>query len=866
MGKAFAERFFHFPSPETPALTLPGPPKPKRPFHVVTKTEVERALNGTSNKSALGPSGIRYKLVKWAFAAHPEFILDIYNTALRLGHHPWTTAKVVIIPKPNKSDYSATKAYRPVSLLECFGKVLEKIVANRFTSDCNLHGILPPSQFGSRPYHSATDACTMLRYKASTTISTGRIGGTLLFDISRFFDHLNPSFTSRVLHHLGIDDHTIAWVRDFMSRRELTMAFNNHHSDTIYPDLGTPQGSPLSPILSALVTGPILQLAETWDDMDLTLYVDDGNIYASSPTYEGTAAKLTKAANQVFTWLHQSGFTVDKEKCELMFFHPKITRQHEKRHGVPPKRVTLHLPDNTDVQITPAHSLRYLGVFFTPRLNWTMHVKTMSTRARSIVKGLGVLGNSIRGFHLVSWRKIFISVILPVLTYGSQVWFRDVSQVTLINTLQVAQNEACRKLAGTFHTTPIDMMHSLLSIPSIRFRLRHLLRTQGLRLASQPPSCLLRQPSHTRKSTLLPSHIPLPTILPSVAETPPMSPTFSYPPHPATPQWSHDRATLHQRSKNTDPSRTTLIKLTDTTIFISSAPFHIPNLFLTIFAIYLSNVLTITDYCTASTPTQSLLLAATSSLKRVGDCPERREIKMFYSDAGLPTLGDNRIISKRVLTRNVLLLNTFHHAISSLLDTNPLSFLTGHWFSRRWVNARANEWYAPTKELAFQATLTATQTVQTPLSERLLEDLRAAWTPLPPGDPRRHFAPFSDPPDTTLHPFVKGVITAQSHAYQSAAFQLITHHAFDAGYSSRFRRNAGDNTTCPHYGDEHTIDHVLFECDHFWYQRATIIECDKSYLFSTFSGGKMLTRFLHATQSLLRPLPARNDPPDPTMT
>ena len=488
----------------------------------------------------------------------------------------------------------------------------------------------------------------------------------------------------------------------------------------------------------------------------------------------------------------------------------------------------------------------------------------MSTRARSIVKGLGVLGNSIRGFHLMSWRRIFISVILPVLTYGSQVWFRDVSQISLTNTLQVAQNEACHKLAGTFHTTPTDMMHSLLSIPPIRYRLHHLLRTQGIRLASQPPSCLLRRPSYTRKSTLIPSHVSSPPILPPIAETPPMSSVFSHPPHPATPPWSHNRATLHTRSKNTAPSRTALIKLTDTTIFLSSAPFHIPNLFLTIFAIYHSNVLTIADYCTASTPTQSLLLAATSSLKRVGDCPERREIKMFYSDAGLPTLGDNRIISSRVMLCNVLL-NTFHHSISSLLDTNPLSFLTGHWFSRRWVNARADEWYAPTVEAAFQATLTAMQTVQTPLSERLLEDWRAAWNPLPPGDPRRHFAPFSDPPDTTLHPFVKGVITAQSRAYQSAAFQLITHHAFDAGYSSRFRRNAGDNTTCPHCGDQYTIDHVLFECDHFWYQRATIIECDKSYLFSTFSGGKMLTRFLHATQSLLRPLPARNDPPDPTL-
>ena len=88
MGKAFASRFFQFPSPAKPVLRLPGTPAPKRPLYTIMKSEVEQALHGTSNKSAPGPSGIGYKLVKWAFAAHPDFILDIYNAALRFGHHP----------------------------------------------------------------------------------------------------------------------------------------------------------------------------------------------------------------------------------------------------------------------------------------------------------------------------------------------------------------------------------------------------------------------------------------------------------------------------------------------------------------------------------------------------------------------------------------------------------------------------------------------------------------------------------------------------------------------------------------------------------------------------------------------------------
>jgi hypothetical protein len=621
MGEAFKERFFSFPQPLKPVLNLPGTLAPKQPFYAVTKGEVEHALQGTSNKSAPDPSGIGYKLVKWAFAAHPDFILDIYNAALCLSHHPWTIAKIVILSKPNKPDYSAAKAYCPVSLLECFGKVLEKIVANRFTSDSNLHDILPRSQFGSRPYHSATDACTLLRYKASTTINSGRIGGTLLFNISRFFDHLNPSFTAHVLHHLGIDDHMIAWVQDFMTQQQVSMTFNNYTTETLEPDLGMPQGSPLSPILSALVTSPILHLAESWDDADLTLYVDDGNIFASRPTYRATADKLSKAAKQVFTWLHDLGFSINTEKCKLMFFHPWIT--HDVTYGTAPMTVTLQFPDTSQVTIKLSTSIRYLGVFFTPHLDWTVHVKTMSTRAQSIIKGLGVLGNFIRGFCLINWRKIFISIILPVLTYGCQVWFKDVSQITLINMLQVAQNEACQKLTGTFHTTPIDMTHSLLSIPPIRFRLRHLLQSQGCCLASLPHSCLLHHPSSTRKSTLLLSHVPTAPILPPIAETPPMNPIFSFPHHPAAPPWSHPHVTLHTHSKNTTPSLNALKKLSAITIFLSSAPFHIPNLYLHIFAIYNANTLTISDYCTMSTPTLSLLLAATSSLKRVRDCPER---------------------------------------------------------------------------------------------------------------------------------------------------------------------------------------------------------------------------------------------------
>jgi Reverse transcriptase (RNA-dependent DNA polymerase) len=192
-------------------------------------------------------SGITYKIICWANEARPNLLPALFTEALRLGTHPWMEAKVVIIPKPGKTDYSAPKAYWPISLLECAGKVLKKVVAARLGSDVDHHHLIPSSQFGSHHYHSATDAATMLRYKAETTIKAGRIRAVLLMDISHFFDSLRPSIMSHILHHLGVDDPTIRWVHSLMADCTVRIQVKDFSLEGFQPGNSTPQGSPPPP-------------------------------------------------------------------------------------------------------------------------------------------------------------------------------------------------------------------------------------------------------------------------------------------------------------------------------------------------------------------------------------------------------------------------------------------------------------------------------------------------------------------------------------------------------------------------------------------------------------------------------------------
>jgi Reverse transcriptase (RNA-dependent DNA polymerase) len=84
----------------------------------------------------------------------------LLDACLRVGHHPkpWKEAVVCVIPKPNHADYTLAKNYRPISLLECLGKLLEKVIARLIYKDMEKHPLVPTTQFRGRNASSTLDA------------------------------------------------------------------------------------------------------------------------------------------------------------------------------------------------------------------------------------------------------------------------------------------------------------------------------------------------------------------------------------------------------------------------------------------------------------------------------------------------------------------------------------------------------------------------------------------------------------------------------------------------------------------------------------------------------------------------------------
>ena len=71
----------------------------------------------------------------------------MFSALFNYGYHlaRWKQATGIILKKPNKPDYSAPKAYRVIALLNCLGKVVERLMAKRLGALAEVTYLLHPS-------------------------------------------------------------------------------------------------------------------------------------------------------------------------------------------------------------------------------------------------------------------------------------------------------------------------------------------------------------------------------------------------------------------------------------------------------------------------------------------------------------------------------------------------------------------------------------------------------------------------------------------------------------------------------------------------------------------------------------------------
>ena len=171
----------------------------------IDANELQNVLKHCRVRSASGPDGISYMLLKHLPECIITALAKLYNTCLITGYFPrrWKEANGIMLAKPGK-DHTLATSYRPISLLCTTGKLFERIIARRLTDHFDEIGFFNEWQ---RAYLRGKEANEIV-YRLAEEIDLSRQAGwsttAISLDVEKAFDSVWHEGLRYKLLHTGL--------------------------------------------------------------------------------------------------------------------------------------------------------------------------------------------------------------------------------------------------------------------------------------------------------------------------------------------------------------------------------------------------------------------------------------------------------------------------------------------------------------------------------------------------------------------------------------------------------------------------------------------------------------------------------------
>lgn len=421
-----------------------------------TMVELSIALLSCNN-TAPGMDGIKFDLLKKLPDVAKERLLNLYNKLLEQNVVPdeWRQVKVIAIQKPGKpaSDHNS---YRPIAMISCIRKLLEKMILNRLDKWVEDNSLLSDTQFGFRRGKGTNDCLALLSSEIQQAFAQKKQIASVFLDIKGAYDSVSIEVLCDKLQQRGFSSVLNIFLYNLLSEKE--MHFLQGHtavSRTSY--MGLLQGSSLSPLLYNFHVSDIDECLS--EGCTLRQFADDGVISVVGSTAESLQRPLQDTLDNLTTWAVRLGIEFSTEKTEMVIFSRKHT----------PASFPLLLYGQT---ITHSNVFKYLGVWFDQKCTWRRQIVYLKQRCQQRINFLRTITGTWWGAHPEDLLRLYQTTILSVLEYGS-FCFRSAAKTHLIK-LERIQYRCLRIALGCMQSTHTKSLEVLAGVVPLQDRFAEL--------------------------------------------------------------------------------------------------------------------------------------------------------------------------------------------------------------------------------------------------------------------------------------------------------------------------------------------------------------------------------------------------------
>ena len=321
------------------------------PFHM---RELNLAIKKLKNKKSPGADGITNEMLKHLGPSTKNILLQVFNSSWHSGKFPSRWKEAYIKPSLKKGkDKNKPESYRPISLLSCTGKLLERLVNKRLLWYLESNNLISPSQTGYRQHRGTEDQLAYLTQDILDGFSEKKKTVAVFFDLSKAFDTVWKKGLLLKLKRSGIQGKMFSWIKDFLFQRTARVKLDGTLSNLVKIREGVPQGGVISPVLFLVYINDITNILPR--QVSNTLHADDFAVWSKETQTQTAAYRIQDTVNKVDSWTKEWALNLNITKTVLMLFSicPRETVKIQlQNQTIPQVDTTIFIGATLDTRLT----------------------------------------------------------------------------------------------------------------------------------------------------------------------------------------------------------------------------------------------------------------------------------------------------------------------------------------------------------------------------------------------------------------------------------------------------------------------------------------------------------------------------------